>query len=160
MKKKIFYIILFIIYILCILDIFLFKMNIPPKTGIYDEINLIPFYGDNFKIFGSLLHLIAFIPFGIYLGLISKRKSSESVVVGFIFIILLETSSHLLGTGVLDITDIITDTLGVYLGRTSYRLTSKVMDKEVLDKIIFITATICTLCLIVFLVFTALLNNR
>ena len=71
MNKKIFYIALFIIYILCLLDIFLFKMYIPPKTGIYNEINLIPFYGDNFKIFGSLLHILAFIPFGIYLGIIA-----------------------------------------------------------------------------------------
>lgn len=160
MKKKIFYIALFIIYILCLLDIFLFKMYIPPKTGIYNEINLIPFYGDNFKIFGSLLHILAFIPFGIYLEIISKRKSSESVIVGFIFIILLETSTHVLGTGVLDITDIITNTFGVYLGRISYKLTSKVMDKELLDKVILITASICTLCIIVFLIFMALLNNR
>lgn len=160
MKRKALFIFLFIIYILCLLDIFLFKMTIPPKLGIYDEINLIPFYGDNFKIFGSLLHILAFIPFGIYLGLISKRKSSENVIVGFIFIIILETSTHILGTGVLDITDIITNTFGVYLGRISYKLTSKVMDKERLDKIILITSTICTLCLIVFLIFMALLNNK
>lgn len=160
MKRKAIFIALFIIYILCLLDIFLFKMTIPPKLGIYDEINLIPFYGDNFKIFGSLLHILAFIPFGIYLGLISKRKSSENVIVGFIFIILLETSTHILGTGVLDITDIITNTFGVYLGRISYKLTSKIMDKERLDKIILITSAICTLCLIVFLIFMALLNNK
>ncbi len=160
MKKKIFCIILFILYIICLINIFLFKMSIPPKTGLYDEINLIPFYGENFKIFSSIIHLIAFIPFGIYLGLISKRKSSESVAIGFIFIIILETSKHILGTGVLDITNIITNTLGVYLGRISYRLTTKVMDKDSLDKVIIITASICTLCLIVFLIFSTLLNSK
>ncbi|MCI8331026.1 MAG: VanZ family protein [Bacilli bacterium] len=160
MKKRIFNIILFIIYIICLIDIFLFKINIPPQTGIYEEINLIPFYGENFKILSSLLQIIAFIPFGIYLGLISKRKSSESVAIGFIFIIILETSKHILGTGVLDITNIITNTLGVYLGKISYLLTSKIMEKEKLDKIITITASICTICLITLLIFTSLIKSK
>lgn len=160
MKKRIFIITLFTLYIFCLIDIFLFKMVIPPNIGVYDEINLIPFYGDNFKIFGSILHIIAFIPFGIYTSLISKRKSSENVLIGFIFIVLLETGTHLLGTGVLDITDIITNTLGVYLGRVSYKITKEIMDKETLDNVIILTASICTLCLIVFLIFTALILNK
>ena len=129
---------------------------IPPITGYINEINFIPFYGD-INILEIILSIILFIPFGIYLSMITNHRNTENVLIGLIFIVILESSEHLLGTGVLDITDIITNTFGVYIGRLSYNLSSKFLKKEELDKIILLTAFFCTIAIIIFLYFKYLM---
>ena len=95
------------------------------------EIILIPFRDVFVAPKHFILNIAAFVPFGIFLPLLYKRRSNikNVSVVGFLFSLCIELV-QMFGWGVTEIDDIIANTFGVCLGYCLYSLISKRMHKD------------------------------
>ena len=116
-------IILFIIYLLFLVWIILFKVGFSLKeleaTRAY---NLIPFHyedGHNmgFHFSEVIDNVLIFIPVGVYLSLLFKKMSFwRRTALVFAISLVLECPQYILAVGRFDITDLITNTLGGIVG--------------------------------------------
>lgn len=148
--------ILFIIYIMLLVWIILFKLEFSiSKLDTYRVINLIPFYYDNeigmtFHLKEVLENVAIFIPFGIYLSMITCRLSFKvKVLLIFAVSFALEIFQYILAIGGTDITDLITNTCGGIIGICFYWLAVKIFrTKKRADSIIIILATVVTVAVI------------
>lgn len=160
-KKDKWTFILTTIFCLLLIWVILFKMsfNITELDKIR-KINLIPFYYDeevSSHFSEVLLNLLAFISLGIYLRML-KIDTKKSILFGLFFSLGLEVTQYILSIGATDITDLMTNTFGVFIGVIIYNIVIKVFkNEEIIDKSIKILATICTiiLCLLLFVLLIA-----
>lgn len=144
--------ILFIIYLVILVWVILFKLQF--SLGDIDHtksINLIPFHystavGEQFHINEVMDNILIFIPFGILLSMLApKMKLQNKVLIICGTSLVLETTQFLLSIGSTDITDVITNTLGGIVGITLYTLLLKaVKDKQKIDTMISVVAGIVT----------------
>lgn len=152
--------ILFTIYLFLIIWIILFKLSVSiEQLPHFRSFNLIPFYYPNettYQIKEVLENMIIFIPFGLYLKTLNIN-SERTVFLGFLLSLSLELSQYIFGIGASDITDLITNTIGVLVGVGLYYLLKKIF-KETTNKIILALATITTI-LIISLIVIILVNN-
>lgn len=124
---------LFAIYILALIWIVLFKMSF----SIHDlphirNINLIPF-ADSVIINGKLdtreiiNNIAAFIPFGIFMKMLSNRKSfSPHIAPVFFFSLTIEILQYIFSIGATDITDLLANTAGGAIGIGIFAILEKV----------------------------------
>jgi glycopeptide antibiotics resistance protein len=129
--------------ILIWLVIFKLKFNISSVLNYHHRsLNLIPFAAPsivNGRIdFGEMIYnCIFFIPFGLLLNVNFKK-------IGFLpklaFIVVFSLTAELIqfifAIGATDITDVITNTIGGFLGLQLYNLSNKYINSEKLDKVI------------------------
>ena len=152
--------ILFTIYLFLVIWIILFKLSVSiDQLPHFRSFNLIPFYYPNettYQIKEVLENMIIFIPFGLYLKTLNIN-SERTVFLGFLLSLSLELSPYIFGIGASDITDLITNTIGVLVGVGLYFLLKKIF-KEKTNKIILVLASIVTI-LFVSLIFIILVNN-
>lgn len=152
--------ILFTIYLFLVIWIILFKLSVSiEQLPHFRSFNLIPFYYPNktgFQIREVLDNVIIFIPFGLYLKTLNIN-SKRTVFLGFLLSLSLELSQYIFGIGASDITDLITNTIGVIIGIGIYQLLKKIF-KDKTNKIILALATITTI-LIISLIVIILINN-
>ena len=152
--------ILFTIYLFLIIWIILFKLSVSiEQLPHFRSINLIPFYYPNkttYQIKEVLENMIIFIPFGLYLKTLNIHNS-RTIFLGFLLSLSLELSQYIFGIGASDITDLITNTIGVIIGVGIYQLLKKLF-KDKTNKIILALATITTI-LIISLIVCILINN-
>ena len=152
--------ILFTIYLFLVIWIILFKLSVSiDQLPHFRSFNLIPFYYPNettYQIKEVLENMIIFIPFGLYLKTLNIN-SERTVFLGFLLSLSLELSQYIFGIGASDITDLITNTIGVLVGVGLYFLLKKIF-KEKTNKIILVLASIVTI-LFVSLIFIILVNN-
>ena len=156
--------ILFIIYIVILVWILLFKMSFSINE-IYKSrsINLIPFRASvivNGKIDISEIinNIVVFIPVGIYVCMLKKDCSIfKKISVGFFISLGIEVLQFILAIGATDITDLIGNTLGGILGIGVFYLFSKVL-KNRTNNIINILALIATILLIVIISILVFVN--
>ena len=104
------------------------------------RVNLIPFYyADDvgrLHLREVILNILIFVPFGLYLRMLSASPK-KSIIFGAAFSLTLELCQLILAIGSFDITDLITNTLGVILGICFYALLGFVFKKRrTLDKIV------------------------
>jgi glycopeptide antibiotics resistance protein len=151
--------ILFVIYLIAIFWIIVFKFNLPfSYFGNMRSINLIPF-NESLIINGMLyfreiiMNVVIFVPFGIYAGILFKRWNIAKKVFLFSLIsFICEGFQFVLGIGASDITDIICNTLGGVIGVMLYNGIEKIIKDSVkAQKFINIIATIGTTLMILFL---------
>lgn len=158
--------ILLFIYIAILTWIILFKMQFNFNFLPYiRSINLIPF-GDSTIVNGRIdfseivNNVIAFIPFGVFLGIIWKNKN---IVIKLIPILTLtltyEVMQYILHIGATDITDILMNTLGGIIGTIVMSLIYKVFkNEEKVNKILNILAIICSILIIGFVLVLIIFN--
>lgn len=156
---------LFIIYLVVLTWIILFKMQFSfSQLDHFRSINLIPFAGSvvtngKFDLGEMINNFIVFIPVGLYLGMLKPqlgliKKICPVIAISFFY----ETLQFIFAIGASDITDIITNTLGGVIGILLVLLISKVL-KEKTNRILNIIAIICTAFVLVFLALLLGLNN-
>lgn len=92
----------------------------------------IPFVRNH--IWGRFLYLfggniVAFIPFGAYLGYRGKKIIS-TVIFGFLLSFFIESMQYVWGVGISEIDDLILNTLGVFLGVVIV----KIIEKKIIKK--------------------------
>ena len=149
--------ILFIIYIVILVWILLFKMSFSiNELDRSRSINLIPFMGSvivNGKIDISEIinNIVVFIPVGIYICMLKNDwPILKKISVGFFISLSIEVLQFILAIGATDITDLIGNTFGGIVGIGVFYLFSKVF-KDKTNNIINILALIATILLIVFI---------
>jgi len=145
------------LYLTTVIWLVLFKMkfNISPVFHLhYRSLNLIPFaapaivngainYGE------MILNCLFFIPFGLLLNVNFKKTGFlRKLVLILGFSLTAEIIQYIFAIGATDITDLILNTLGGFLGLKLYDVSNQYLNSEKLDKVI----TIIGILLFVFLI--------
>ena len=148
--------VLFVIYLIALLWIIVFKFNAPfSKLGYMRSINIIPF-NESLIINGKLdfreiiMNVAIFMPLGIYSGILLKKWTVGKKIFLFCLISLIcEIFQFILGVGASDITDIINNTLGGIIGLVIYKGIEKISKNSIkVHKFINIIGTIRTILMI------------
>ena len=145
--------ILFAAYLLTLAWLVLFKFSgdIPAVIAHFQtrSLNLVPFAQTSLH--EMLYNLIAFIPFGLLLGVNAKQLGMwRSLAFVCAFSAAAEAMQYILAIGATDITDFITNTLGGLVGLAIHQVAKKYMREETLDRVIVVA------CLLVLIIFVAL----
>ncbi len=161
MKSRKLTITLFILYLLVLSGIILFKTRLSFAFLHYQfnfvmdverSMNLIPF--------GAMLHLngrpsyneiiyngLAFLPFGIYISMLGKKKSFSHLIVPLIMTsVFYEIIQYIFALGASDITDVIANTIGGIAGLGIYFMFHKIC-KESTHKVMNAIALFLTIAL-------------
>jgi len=147
------------LYLLTLLWLVLFKFSYDVSSVLLDHqtrsLNLIPFVD---VLRGNLREMIdnfvIFIPFGLLLGVNLKRTTFwRRLALVFIFSLGAEMIQFIFAIGTTDITDVITNTLGGFVGLMLYDVGKKHVDSEKLDRFIVIAGTILLVLFILLRVF-------
>lgn len=95
------------------------------------NIVLIPFLDMINGPIDTILNIILFLPLGLFLPLLYKKydRISSVALTGFLFSLSIEIV-QMLGRGSTDINDLITNTVGAYLGYFMYKLLTKSVQKD------------------------------
>lgn len=138
MKNKKIIIISYILYLIMLTWIIVFKFRLDLSSLKYiRSINLVPFKS-NGAVNGYseiFINLMLFIPVGIYVRLIFKEKSNLINCVHIISIsIIYEILQYVFHIGVSDITDVIMNSLGGIVGMVFISLVLKVLSKLIADE--------------------------
>jgi glycopeptide antibiotics resistance protein len=101
-----------------------------------------------------IANLVAFIPFGIMLGVNFKKVAWRyKLAVIFAFSVAVEITQYALAIGATDITDVIMNTLGGSLGLAFYSVIGKQTNDGFLDRCILIAGTLSLLVILYLRVF-------
>ena len=133
------------LYLLTLIRLVLFKLKFNISSVLnyhHRSLNLIPFAAPstvNGRInFGEMiLNCLCFIPFGLLLNVNFKKIGFLSkLAFMFVFSLTAELIQYIFAIGATDITDLITNTAGGFLGLKLYDLSNKYIKNERLDKVI------------------------
>ncbi|MDN5274963.1 MAG: glycopeptide antibiotics resistance protein [Candidatus Saccharibacteria bacterium] len=148
------------VYLLILLWLVLFKFSSDFSSVLLDHqmrsLNLVPFAGSSWGLSEMISNVVVFVPFGLLLSVNFKRITVwRKLIYIFIFSVIVEALQFILAIGVTDITDVITNTLGGFLGLMLYTLGAKCVDKEKQDWFLVVAGVILLTILILlrFLVF-------
>lgn len=155
---------LFLLYLLLLVWIILFKLSFSlSELDRIREINIIPFYYEHEVTFHAtevVENVLIFIPFGVYLCMLKKPSMFAAkllVIAGTSAVF--EMLQFILAVGRTDITDLITNTCGGVLGILLYNGIIKVApNEERINKIITVAAAIVTFIVGGGLIFLILVN--
>ena len=144
----------FVLYLLILLWLVLFKFSFDISSVLLNyqsrSVNLIPFIASSGANLREMIdNFVVFIPFGLLLSVNLKQttfwRKLSSI---FIFSLAAEVTQFVLAIGTTDITDVITNTLGGFVGLILYDFSKKYVDSEKLDRFIVISSTILLMLLI------------
>ena len=142
--------VLFIIYLIALFWILLFKLGVRFSDTGSRSLNLIPFNNGKIDVSETILNVIIFVPPGIYAGALFKSWTfSTKLFFLFLISLVFEVLQFILRIGIFDITDIITNTSGGIIGLMIFKAIEKVFNNSVkAKKIINIVAAIGTVLMI------------
>jgi len=160
-RKKRFTYTVFGVYLFFLAWLILFKFYSPPDVLFRSrEINLIPFNISeevrlSVQLKEILYNVFVFVPLGIYLSMAFEKLSFlKKVLFAFLLSFAFEIVQFILGLGISDVTDLITNTLGAVLGMGIYRI-FLLLFKEKTDKIVNVIGLIAEACFgVLFLLLT------
>ena len=156
MKKKGKYLtfVFFLIYLALLVWIILFKLQFSiSDLDTRRSVNLIPFYYDRetgFHLTEIMENVLIFVPMGIYLQMllpdVQFYKKLLTIAGGSL---LLEIAQYILAIGNSDITDLITNTAGGFLGLVLYCMIARLLkNREKTDRFFFVLAVIASILVI------------
>lgn len=128
---------LFIIYLIVLCWILLFKLGVRFSYMENRIVNLIPFREvllstGQIDIGESILNIVIFIPLGIYAGLIFKRWTLvNKILLFFLMSLLFEGLQFVIRIGAFDTTDITTNVSGGILGLMIFRSIEKLFNNTI-----------------------------
>jgi glycopeptide antibiotics resistance protein len=160
--KKILYSGLLAAYLVILIWLVLFKFS-SDIWSVQRSINLIPFAAPkivngriNFE--EIIYNCIFFVPFGLLLNVnFKKRRFLPKLLLILGFSVTAELTQFIFAIGASDITDVITNTVGGFLGLILYDLSNKYIKDEKLDRIIF---SVGTILLVSFIIFRSMITIR
>ena len=140
--------VLFIIYLIVLFWILLFKLGVQFSYMQNRNVNLIPF--GKIDVSETILNVVIFVPLGIYAGVLFKRWGFVKKLFFFFLISLMfEGLQFIFRIGAFDITDIITNILGGIIGLLIFEAIEKLFNNSVKSrKFITIIAAIGTVLMI------------
>ncbi len=127
------------VYLLILLWLVLFKLSFSISAAIHQQaksFHPIPFAGaSRSDVREMILNVVVFSPFGVLLSVNLKRATFwRKLALVFVFSLAVETIQFILAIGITDATDVITNTLGGFLGLALYDAAKKHIDDEKLDR--------------------------
>jgi glycopeptide antibiotics resistance protein len=147
--------VLFVIYLIALFWILLFKLGVRFSYMGNRSANLIPFSeflipNSKIDIGEVILNAVIFVPLGIYAGLLFKRRTwGNKLLFFFLISLMFEGLQYIFKIGAFDITDIITNLLGGIAGLMILKGIEKLFNNSVKSqKFINIIATIGTIAMI------------
>lgn len=147
---------IFAAYLLMLLWLVLFKFSYDPVGVLRGHqtrgLNLIPFTRAHN---GEMIsNLVAFIPFGVMLGVNFKKFDFRyKIAVIFAFSLAVEIIQFALAIGVADITDLIMNTLGGFVGLGAYITVSKHTNEDYLNRGVLATGILILLAILYLRIF-------
>ena len=140
--------VLFIIYLIVLFWILLFKFGVRFSYMENRNVNLIPF--GKIDVSETILNVVIFVPLGIYAGVLFKRWGFVKKLFFFFLISLMfEVLQLIFKIGAFDITDIITNISGGIIGSLIFEAIEKLFNNSVKSrKFITIIAAIGTVLMI------------
>lgn len=113
---------LFLIYLILLLWILLFKLGVQFSYMDERRVSLVPFYhhfatGGKLDISETIFNIIAFVPLGVYNGVLFRNLSLYKM--GFLFFltsVVIEMLQYVFKIGAFDSTDVVTNTFGGFVG--------------------------------------------
>lgn len=158
--------ILFVIYLIAVFEIIVFKLELPFRNiGYLRNINLIPFNESlivNGKIDFSeiIMNMVIFMPLGIYVEIIfSKWSTAKKFSIFFIISLICEVLQFIFAVGASDITDIINNTLGGIIGFLIFKVIVKIFNnRDKAHKVVNVIAVIGTVLMILLLAIILIIN--
>jgi glycopeptide antibiotics resistance protein len=127
-------------YTAVLLWLILFKFSVHFASVLnYDNrsINVVPFSNSSGSSGEMADNVLVFIPFGLLLGVNLKRLGLwPKLLVVFVFSLTAEMIQYILAIGASDITDVITNTLGGFIGLMVYGAARRHIREERLDRLI------------------------
>lgn len=148
--------VLFIIYLIAMCWILLFKLGVRFSYMGKRSVNLIPFSEPVILNSENVLNILIFIPLGIYVEILFDRwMFGKKLLLFFLLSLVVEGFQYLLRVGAFDVTDIITNTLGGITGWIIFKAIDITFNNSVRAQkfinIIAATATIIVVLLLVLL---------
>jgi glycopeptide antibiotics resistance protein len=143
-------------YLVVLLWLVLFKFSMHPGSVIADyqirNVNLIPFAGaTKGNPLEMVYNVIAFIPLGLLLAVnFNKTDFRRKLLFILLLSISVEITQYVLAIGRTDITDVITNTFGGYIGLVLYALGQKYIAKEKLNGFIIVVGTVLIILFLIF----------
>jgi glycopeptide antibiotics resistance protein len=139
------------LYLLILVWLVLFKVSFDFSSVLLGHqmrsLSLIPF-ADSLR-GETISNFVVFIPLGLLLSVNLKRVTVlRKLAYIFILSVAVEVIQFILAIGVTDITDVITNTFGGFVGLLLYNLFNKYVDSKKLDRFIVIA---CMILLVVFM---------
>ena len=123
--------VLFIIYLIALYWILLFKLGVQFSYMGERRTNLVPFSGPILTS-ENILNIVIFIPLGVYAGsLFEKWLLGKKLFFVFLLSLLVEGLQYILRVGAFDITDIVTNTLGGIIGLVIFKGLEKAFSNHV-----------------------------
>jgi len=121
MKSRKAAIALFILYVLILSWIILFKATIPLVVFQLERSVNVVLFGNEPRLHEIILNVLVFVPMGIFISAL-KKKGSFFGMVALVFLLSLfyEATQFIFAIGVCDITDLIANTLGGIAGAGMY----------------------------------------
>jgi glycopeptide antibiotics resistance protein len=146
--------VLFLIYLIAICWILLFKLGVRFSYMEKRSVNLIPFSEPMILSGENILNVVIFVPLGLYTGILFERMSLGKNLLFFLLLSsIVEGLQYILRVGAFDVTDIITNTLGGLIGLIIFRAIGKAFNNSVkAQKFINIIAATGTILMILLLV--------
>ena len=140
--------VLFIIYLIALFWILLFKLGVRFSYMENKDVNLIPF--GKIDVSEIILNVVIFVPLGIYAGVLFKRwVLIKKLSFFFLISLMFEGLQFIFRIGAFDITDIITNILGGMIGLLIFDAIEKLFNNSVKSrKFITIIAAIGTVLMI------------
>lgn len=164
-KQNILTIALFVIYLLQLTGVIIFKLPFYSKT-LCDArvINLIPFQGsfdeDGVILLREILHnILLFIPSGIYICMLKKEwpfMKKVSLIIGMI--LAFEAIQFIFAIGRSDITDVLGNTLGGLIGIAIYTILYKIFKSRTV-KVVNTLALVVTVCVVLRFIYLFYLSH-
>jgi glycopeptide antibiotics resistance protein len=149
---------LFIIYLIALYWILLFKLGVRFSYMENRRVNLIPFnepliLNGKIDVGEIILNVVIFVPLGIYAGILFEKWIFRKKLFFFFLIsLIVEGFQFILAVGAFDITDIITNTLGAIVGLIIFKAIEKAFNNSVkAHKFINLISTLGTVLIILFL---------
>ena len=150
--------VLFIIYLIVLSWILLFKLGVRFSYMGNRRVNLIPFsepliLNGKIDVGEIILNVVIFVPLGIYAGILfEKWIFGKKLFFFFLVSLIVEGLQFILAVGAFDITDIITNTLGGIIGLMIFAAIEKAFNNSVTaQKFINIIAATGTVLIILLL---------
>ncbi len=140
--------VLFVIYLIALFWILLFKLGVRFSYMENRNVNLIPF--GKIDVSETILNVVIFVPLGIYAGVLFKRWIFvKKLLLFFLISLMFEGLQFIFRIGAFDITDIITNILGGIIGSLIFEAIEKLFNNSVKSrKFITIIAAIGTVLMI------------
>jgi len=146
--------VLFIVYLVVICWILLFKLGVRFSYMGERNVNLIPFNEPSIINSENILNIVVFVPLGVYAGILfGNWPFGKKSLFFFLLSLLVEGLQYVSRIGAFDVTDIVANTLGGIVGLVLFKaIDNAFIDSAKTQRFINIIATIGTILMVLFLV--------